>query len=322
LTGDLIFVTGAGGSIGRIVARTLLQCGYRVRGFGLGEQYYRSPDFFRELERIGNFKFEIGSILDNHALIAAMRGARQVIHLAAIAGARKANANRLRCFDINVNGTQRVMAACVANGVEHVVNISSSAIYGIPKVNPVPESADVQPRSAYALSKAAAEEVVAAYSQAFPNLYYTTLRLFNAYGDSCSTDLVLDSFVMRVAQGLPPVINGDGMQRRCFTHAEDVAEAIMRVFDANKARNQTYNLGNPDAITTIADLAKLVIAIIGTDKTMSPEHREPAPGAYKEVPDIWADNARLDKELNFRPRIELREGLERIRNGLAGAKQG
>ena len=42
--------------------RTLLQRGYRVRGFGLGEQYYRSPDFFQGLEKIGNFTFQIGSM--------------------------------------------------------------------------------------------------------------------------------------------------------------------------------------------------------------------------------------------------------------------
>ena len=319
--GDLIFVTGAGGSIGRIIVRTLLQRGYRVRGFGLGEQYYRSPDFFQGLEKIGNFTFQIGSILDEYALVEAMRGARQVVHLAAIADTKKADANRLRCFDINVNGTQRVMAACVANGIEHVVNISSSAIYGIPKVNPVSEIADVQPGSAYALSKAAAEEVVVAFSQAFPSLHYTNLRLFNAYGDSCATDLVLDSFVLRVAQGLPPIINGDGAQRRCFTHAEDVAEAIMRIFNAAGARNQTYNLGNPEAVTTIANLAKLVIAIFATDRAMMPEHRKLPPGTRAEVPDIWANIERLEKDLNFRPRIGLQKGLERIREKLSGAKQ-
>jgi nucleoside-diphosphate-sugar epimerase len=320
LTGEFVFVTGAGGSIGRIIARTLLHHGYRVRGFGLGEQYYRSPDFFCDLEKLGDFKFEIGSILDECALSDAMRGARQVIHLAAVAGARKAQANRLRCFNINVNGTQKVMAACVANRVEHVVNISSSAIYGVPRANPVSEIADMQPRSAYALSKVAAEEVVVAYTQAFPDLHYTTLRLFNAYGDSCTTELVLDSFVMRVARSLPPIINGNGLQIRCFTHAEDVAAAIMRIFEAPNTRNQTYNLGNPDAITTIAELAQLVIEIVGIDKTMSPEYRQPAPGSPEEVLNIWADNARLEKELNFRPRIGLREGLERIQSALLKAK--
>jgi nucleoside-diphosphate-sugar epimerase len=320
LTDDFIFVTGAGGTVGRIVARTLLMRGHRVRGFGLGEQFYRSPEFFGALEKIGDFKFEIGSILDEYALVQAMRGARHVIHLAAVTGTRKAEANRLRCFDINVNGTQRVMAACVANGVEHVVNVSSSAIYGIPRVNPVPETADLQPRSAYALTKAAAEEVVVAFSKAFPNLHATTLRLFNAYSDSCATDLVLDAFVVRVAKGLPPVINGDGAQKRCFTHAEDVGEAIMRVFDVPAARSRTYNLGNPDAIMRIADLAELVIKMIGTDKAMQPQFREPPPGVAREVPDIWADISRLEKDLGFRPRISLPEGLERIRRGLSETK--
>ena len=320
MTGDFIFVTGAGGAIGRIVARTLLQRGHRVRGFGLGEQYYRSPDFFRSLEEIGDFKFEIGSILDEYALIEAMRGARRVVHLAAVTGTRKAEAKRLRGFDINVNGTQRIMAACVANGVEHVVNISSSAIYGIPKTNPVAETADVQPRSAYALTKAAAEEVVVAFSQAFPGLHYTTLRLFNAYGDCVRPISYWTPSSSALPRGLQPIINGDGTQKRCFTHAEDIGEAVIRIFETPAARNQTYNLGNPDAITRIVDLAQLVIASIGPDKAMRPEFREPPPGVAREVPDIWADITRLETDLKFRPRIGLSEGLERIRRGLSEAK--
>src|SRR5215469_11196703 len=141
-----VFVTGAGGSIGRIIVRTLLARGYRVRGFGLGEQYYRTPVFFRELEKLGDFRFEIGSILDQQALTQAMRGASHVVHLAAMTG-RKAEENRLRCFDINVNGTQKVMAACVANRVTHIVNISSSAVYGIPSKNPVTEAEPPKPTS-------------------------------------------------------------------------------------------------------------------------------------------------------------------------------
>jgi nucleoside-diphosphate-sugar epimerase len=162
--------------------------------------------------------------------------------------------------------------------------------------------------------------VVVAFSKAFPNLHATTLRLFNAYSDACATDLVLDAFVLRVAKGLPPVINGDGAQKRCFTHAEDVGEAIMRIFDVPAARNQTYNLGNPDAIIRIVDLAELVIKMIGTDKAMRPQFREPPPGVAREVPDIWADISRLEQDLVFRPRIGLPEGLERIRRGLVEAK--
>jgi nucleoside-diphosphate-sugar epimerase len=99
-----------------------------------------------------------------------------------------------------------------------------------------------------------------------------------------------------------------------------VGEAIMRIFEAPAARNQTYNLGNPDAIMRIVDLAGLVIKMIGTDKAMQPEFREPPPGVAREVPDIWADISRLEKDLGFRPRIGLPEGLERIRRGLSEAK--
>lgn len=317
--GELVFVTGAGGAIGRIVARTLLDQGYRVRGFGLGEQYYREPDFFHELERRGDFLFEIGSILDQHALVRAMSGAKSVIHLAAMTGGRRTEEDRLRCFDINVNGTQKVMAACVANGVEHVVNLSSSAVYGVPARNPVTESEALKPASAYAMSKAAAEEVVAAFAQAFPSLHYTTLRLFNAYGEHCASALALDAFVLRAARGEAPVVNGDGLQQRCYTHAEDIAEAITRILATPAARGRTYNLGNPDVVISIRDLAQIVIDVIAPGRGLTTEYRAAGCGAGAEVRAIWADIARIEEDLSFRPRIGLREGLERIRDGLAGS---
>jgi nucleoside-diphosphate-sugar epimerase len=317
--GDLIFVTGAGGAIGRIVARTLLDRGYRVRGFGLGEQYYREPNFFHELERLGDFQFEIGSILDQHSLVRAMSGAKKVIHLAAMTGGRRTQEDRLRCFDINVNGTQKVMAACVANGVEHVVNLSSSAVYGVPVRNPVTEAETLKPQSAYALSKAAAEEVVAAFAQAFPSLHYTTLRLFNAYGEHCASMLALDAFVLRAAQGQPPVVNGDGSQQRCYTHAEDIADAIIRILKTPEARNRTYNLGNPDAVISIRDLAELVIEVIAPAGNLVVEYKDAGAASANEVRAIWADIGRIEKDLGFRPRIGLREGLERIRDNLSGS---
>jgi nucleoside-diphosphate-sugar epimerase len=315
--GDLIFVTGAGGAIGRIVARTLLNRGYRVRGFGLGEQYYREPNFFHDLEQHGDFRFEIGSILDQHAVTRAMAGARKVIHLAAMTGSRRTSEDRLRCFDINVNGTQRVMAACVANGVDHVVNLSSSAVYGAPLRNPVTEDEILKPQSPYALSKAAAEEVVAAFAQAFPSLHYTTLRLFNAYGEHCASALALDAFVLRVAQGQRPVVNGDGLQQRCYTHAEDIADAIIRILKRPAARNRTYNLGNPDAVISIRDLAELVIDVIAPARNLAVEYKTAGAADTGEVREIWGDIGRIAGDLEFRPRIGLREGLERIRDGIA-----
>lgn len=313
---DTVFITGAGGSIGRIVARVMLDTGYRVRGYGLGEQYYRDPGFFRTLEQRGDFRFEIGSLLDQNALIRAMTGARYVIHLAAMTGNRRTRDDRLRCFDINVNGTHNVMAACLANRVELAVNLSSSAVYGFPSVNPVSESEGLKPQSPYALSKAAAEEVVAAFVQAFPELSYTTLRLFNAYGENCSGGLAIDAFALRVAAGLPPVVNGDGLQVRCYTHAEDIAEAIARIFVTPAARNQVYNLGNPDGIVTMRGLAELVIDTIAPGKGLKIEYRQALAETAGEVREIWADIGKIERDLGIRPRISLRQGLERIRAGL------
>jgi hypothetical protein len=78
LAGDFVFVTGAGGAIGGIVAHGLLMGGDQARRFGLGQQLYCSPWFFGALETIDDVEFEIRNILDECALVQAMRGGRHV----------------------------------------------------------------------------------------------------------------------------------------------------------------------------------------------------------------------------------------------------
>jgi UDP-glucose 4-epimerase len=307
---DIVLVTGAGGSLGRVVAQRLVREGYKVRGFGLGEQYYRSTGVFQAMSDTGLFRFEIGSILDRLALTQAMDGARFVVHLAAISGIRKTEDNRLRCFDINVNGTHNVLDACTVNRVERIINISSSAVYGHPDLNPVPETADLTPLNTYGFTKLAAEHLVEAFAQSFPQLGYTTLRLFNAYAGGGSGELAIDAFISRVLRGERPVVFGDGNQKRCFTHAEDVAAAVVQSIRVSIARNRTYNIGNPSEVISIRSLAQLVIDTLST-QALEIDHRPARDVIIEEVAEIWADIRAAQADLKFEPRVSLQDGLRR-----------
>jgi nucleoside-diphosphate-sugar epimerase len=306
-----VLITGAGGTLGRATAKVLVERGYEVSGFGLGEQYYRQQPFFKALQNTGAFKFEIGSILDRFAVAAAMRDAAAVVHLAAMIGAKRAEAERLRCFDINVNGTNNVLAAAVGARVGRFVMMSSSAVYGGAQNNPIGEDAAPGPSNLYGVTKLAAEELTRGYAQLHPALRFTIIRLFNTYGDDVAGHIAYNAFASRVTQGLPPRINGDGEQRRCYVHADDVAEAIATIIERPIAENGLYNLGNPAQVLTLNELARKVIDILAPDSGLVPEagKASPEPG---EPRDCVADTGRAARELDYQPRITVEQGLHRL----------
>jgi nucleoside-diphosphate-sugar epimerase len=306
-----VFITGAGGTVGRAVSRFLIQRGYQVVGFGLGEQYYQRSKFFETLRDTGAFSFEIGSILDRLAVTMAMRGADSVIHLAAMTGGRKTESQKLRCFDINVNGTGHVLAAATSVGVRRFLMVSSSAVYGEPSRNPVNEAALTAPRNTYGISKLAAEELTTGYAQLTSGLEYTIVRLFNTYGDDAEGGIALNAFATRVSSGLAPIVHGDGSLRRCYVHADDVAQAFAKILEQPVAANRLYNIGNPQQVFTLKELADKVINILAPRSGLTTSVGD-ATAASTDIREMVADIGRARSELNFLPQVTLDEGLRRM----------
>jgi UDP-glucose 4-epimerase len=305
-----VFITGAGGTVGRAAAKVLVARGYEVFGFGLGEQYYHQQSFFNALQRTGAFKFETGSIMDRFAIENAMRGVDAVIHLAAMVGGSRIERERLHCFDINVNGTNTVLAAAVASGVRHFIMASSSAVYGEPDENPVAEDAQCKPVNLYGVTKLAAEELTRGYAQLNPNLRFTIARLFSTYGDDIAGHIAINYFAACVAKGESPRISGDGEQRRCYVHADDVGEAFANMLESPAANGRTYNIGNPTQVFSLNELACKVIEIVAPKSGLKPESENAA--GDSDIRMSVADISRAQAELGYSPRVTVEEGLRRM----------
>ena len=173
-----VLVTGGAGCIGLPFSKEMADRGVNVVLFDLHEQISAVKDYIDP--RVQTFA---GSILDNSAVREAMIGCDAVVHLAAHLGVRRTEVNKLRCLDINIDGTKKVLEASIANGsIEKFILASSSEVYGEPLKNPISEQDITQGKTIYAVSKLAGEEFVKAFNHEFPKLKYSILRYFNTYG--------------------------------------------------------------------------------------------------------------------------------------------
>ncbi len=154
-----ILLTGAAGSVGRMIAPRLSQR-VDLRAFDLDPGPLDAGTL-----GAGRIEMVRGSILDPTELAAALRGMDAVVHLAGIPR-EAAWADLLR---VNIDGTQRVLEAARVAGVRRIVLASSNHAVGFTPltVEPLAGELPARPDTLYGVSKAAAEALGSYYADRF-----------------------------------------------------------------------------------------------------------------------------------------------------------
>jgi len=306
-----VLVTGGAGCIGIQVCRELVDRGITVVLFDLYEQISRVHEHLPT-----NVELYCGSILDSSSLRDALDGSDSVIHLAGYLGVRRTEINALRCLEINIAGTKNVLDCGVQNGIEKIVFASSSEVYGEPLENPVSENSITQGKTVYAVTKLAGEELCKAYVQRYPQLSCTILRYFNTYGAHQIAQFVIPKFIRNVTEGKPPIIYGDGQQKRCFCHASDTAWATVEALFSDKVDGETLNIGNSESLVTVSELAKMIIRICGKEGSIHPKYQKQFGktdrSKDREVYERYCDTSQAERLLQFSAKVGLEEGIQRV----------
>ena len=296
-------VTGGAGFIGSHLVESLASVGHEVRvidDLSSGSLESILPD----VEVIG------GSIADEATVRSALRDVDVVFHQAAHRAVLRSVEHPLATDLANTHGTLTLLKECVDAGVSRLVFASSSSVYGGAETMPTPEAVRLNPRSPYAVSKLAGEH----YSRVFAELYSletVALRYFNVYGPRQRPDsayaAVIPLFVQALIRGDQPIVHGDGHQSRDFTYIEDVVIANLAAVEAPSriCSGKAYNIAGGSA-HSLLDLLDILGEIIGTEP--NPTFGDPRPG---DVRHTSADISAARRDLGYRPRVGLKEGLLR-----------
>ena len=305
-----VLVTGGAGCIGIQVCRELDRRGIEVHLLDLGEQIARVRHALPPKTKVF-----YGSILDVSSIREAMDGCGAVIHLAALLGVRRTEVNRLRCLEINVDGTKRVLDCAIQHRIKRLVFASSSEVYGEPIENPITEETITQGKTVYAVSKLAGEELCIGYAQRYPEFEHVILRFFNAYGPYQAAQFVLPKFIQNAMTGKPIVINGSGEQIRSYCYSEDTGRGVVEALLRPEAVGQVINLGNSDRPISIKELADLVVAASGSpsvDIRYAGDFQGTDRHASREIHRRYCSGEKAKRLLGFESRVSLEEGIRRI----------
>ena len=248
------------------------------------------------------------SVTDADALVAATEGVDVVFHTAAWARIERSVADPIGTHAVNVTGTLNVLRAAQINGVNRVINSSSSSVYGDQPTHLMREDMTPNPKSPYALQKLMGEQ----YAGLFANLFgmrVVSLRYFNVYGPGQPSEgqyaLVIPRFLRMRREGNPLTIYGDGEQTRSYTHVSDVVEAnIMAASSATPAgQHIALNIGTVQE-TSVNEIAA---AIGGPVRHIVPNPR----GEFEEARKA-ADCSRARSLIGWEPRVAFADGIKEL----------
>jgi len=296
-----ILITGISGFVGPRLARHLLARGDFVAGTYLMDARPELP----------GVELHEADLLDAPALarVIAAVDPEAVVGLAGLSHVGESWKRMGEYFRVNVVGTENLLRAAAGR---RVVVASSAEVYGpVPgERQPIREAEPVDPRTPYAMTKAAAE--LLAYTHGA-----VVVRAFNLVGPGQAPNFALPAFAAQlaaIARGeQEPVLKvGNLSARRDFLHVDDGAAAL-RLLAEKGEPGGTYNLASGRASSIGEALARLQ-AVSGVDARVEtdPERIRPV-----DLPLLLGDSGRL-QALGWKPERTLDQALSDLWASVGG----
>lgn len=302
-------VTGATGLVGSWLVKRLLTAGADV--VCLVRDWVPQSELVRSgaLERV---KVVRGDICDQPLLERALGEFEidTVFHLAAQTIVGIANRNPVSTFETNIQGTWALLEACRRSPLaKQIVIASSDKAYGEHEKLPYAETAPLEGRHPYDVSKSCADLIAKAYAVSYSSPVVIT-RCGNFYGGGdMNWNRIVPGTIRSVLNGERPVIRSDGNYIRDYFYVEDGAACYMLLAEqlANRPelRGEAFNFSNALQVTVL-QLVDRILKAMRSD--LKPDVRNEA---SREIRYQFLDPGKARTMLGWEPLFSLEEGLER-----------
>lgn len=304
-----VVVTGADGFIGSHLTEALVRAGYDVKAMTLYNSF-NSDGWLDSCDSDvkGHFETQSGDVRDLSTCMAAVKGADQVFHLAALIAIPYSYAAPRSYVETNVIGTLNMLEAARSQGAR-MLHTSTSEVYGTAQYVPIPESHPLEAQSPYAASKTGADQMALSFHRSFGTDVFVC-RPFNTYGPRQSARAVIPTIISQAIANKGVIQLGALSPTRDFNFVKDTAAGMIAAMNKAPA-GSTINLGS-DFEISIGDLAKTICEVVGVDPQVSIDPTRVRPAA-SEVERLWADNSRAKELLGWTPKYG---GIEGFKNGL------
>ena len=332
-----ILVTGAAGFIGSKLMYLLSQRGDTVIGIDNLNDYYDVRLKIGRLREYGFNNIELSdieynipikndlypnccfiklSIDDKESLDKLFETEKfdKVMNLAAQAGVRYSITNPYSYLQSNIVGFLNLLEACRNYNVKHLIFASSSSVYGMNSKVPYNEEDKVDsPVSLYAASKKSNELMAHSYSKLY-GIAMSGLRYFTVYGPWGRPDMAPMLFANAISKDEEIKVFNNGNLSRDFTYIDDIIEGTIRVIGSmpvatecpNEVAYKIYNIGCSTPV-------KLMDFINEIEQALGKEAKKIyLPMQQGDVYQTYADTSKLEHELNYKPKVNLHEGITKF----------
>jgi UDP-glucuronate decarboxylase len=298
-----VLLTGAAGFLGSHLSMKLIEQKHEV--IAIDDLSTGSIKNIKHLVNDPNYSF-----IEHDVRIPYQVKVDAILNFACPASPVNYQKDPVRTIETNFLGMINMLHLANQTGAR-IIQASTSEIYGDPTQSPQKESywGNVNPigiRSCYDEGKRAAETLCFDYKRQY-NLDTRVIRIFNTYGPNMAIGdgRVVSNFIVQALRNESINIYGDGKQTRSFCYVSDLVEGIYKLLQLDQNPETPINLGNPNEFT-ILELAKVIIEITNS-KSEIVNNPLPLDDPKQRCPDI----SLAKSTLNWKPTIELREGIEK-----------
>jgi UDP-glucose 4-epimerase len=301
-------VTGGAGFIGHRTVSTLLAANPAAEAAVLDNLSVGMP-MPAERDRLSLFEADVR---DRKRLDEVFGDFRPdtIVHLAAVHHIPTCERERAYSLDVNVVGTENVLQAAEATGINRIILASSGAVYDWCDGALSEDDTPLRPRDNYSVAKHANEHQLAFWAERTGG-FARIARIFNTIGHDDPNGHLVPDIIRQIPRGqkTAAIALGNLSPRRDYIHADDTARALTAIArDTGSQVIDTFNVASGlDA--SVADL----VALLGQVMGVSIEVSEDASRKRRvDRPSQLAATQKIERRLGFKTSKTLRIALEDI----------